>query len=89
MALSTQKKQSVVKEFQASANDTGSSEVQVALLTKSIEELSAHMQTHKKDVHSRRGLIQKVNQRRSLLKYLKKTSLTRYNTLIAKLGLRK
>jgi small subunit ribosomal protein S15 len=89
MALSTEKKLEIVKKFQLTSTDTGSPEVQVALLTTSINELTEHMKMHKKDLHSRRGLLTKVNARRSLLKYLKKIDTERYNSLISKLGLRK
>jgi small subunit ribosomal protein S15 len=72
MSLSAEKKQPVIKKLQRSANDTGSPEVQISILTEEINLLSAHMGTHPKDVHSRRGLIGKVNNRNRLLKYLKK-----------------
>lgn len=89
MALLTEKKQQIIKQFQLTEGDTGSPEVQIALLSASIEELTGHMKTHKKDFHSRRGLLTKVNSRRSLLKYLKKTDSNRYTKLIEALGLRK
>ncbi len=86
--LTTEKKAEIVKEYGRGANDTGSTEVQVALLTANIASLSEHFKEHKKDNHSRRGLITMVNQRRSLLSYLKKQDLARYQDLIARLGLR-
>ena len=89
MALLTEKKHQIIKQFQLTEGDTGSPEVQIALLSASIEELTGHMKTHKKDFHSRRGLLTKVNSRRSLLKYLKKTDSSRYTKLIEALGLRK
>jgi len=89
MALLTEKKQQIIKQFQLTEGDTGSPEVQIALLSASIEELTEHMKTHKKDFHSRRGLLTKVNSRRSLLKYLKKADSSRYTKLIEALGLRK
>jgi small subunit ribosomal protein S15 len=81
-------KQQVVKDYQHSPNDTGSTEVQVALLTTNINALSSHFKAHPKDGHSRRGLISMVNQRRSLLDYLKREDIQRYRTLIDRLNLR-
>lgn len=89
MALNTQHKADIVKEHQRSGNDTGSPEVQVALLTANISELSDHFKTHKKDHHSRQGLLRMVNQRRKLLDYLKGKDVNRYRDLITNLGLRK
>lgn len=89
MSLSKEKKQQIINDFAVKAQDTGSPEVQVAVLTARIEELSAHMKTHAKDFHSRRGLMKMVSSRRRLLSYLKKEDETRYQTLIKKLGLRK
>ncbi len=89
MPLSTEQKNEVISEFKQGAGDTGSAEVQVALLTKRITELSDHFAEHKKDHHSRRGLLRMVNQRRKLLDYLKSNDLERYQALIAKLGLRR
>lgn len=89
MALNTQHKADIVKEHQLSASDTGSPEVQVALLTANITELSDHFKTHKKDHHSRQGLLRMVNQRRKLLDYLKGKDVNRYRDLITNLGLRK
>ena len=86
MSIDSQK---VINEHKRGDNDTGSPEVQVALLTARIEHLSGHFKTHKKDHHSRRGLLQMVNRRRSLLDYLKKKDVTRYKALIEKLGLRR
>ena len=89
MPLSTEQKNEVIAEFKQGDLDTGSAEVQVALLTKRITELSDHFAGHKKDHHSRRGLLRMVNQRRKLLDYLKSNDLERYQALIAKLGLRR
>lgn len=86
--LSTETTAKLIQEHQRSQNDTGSTEVQVALLTANITTLSGHFKVHKKDRHSRRGLIRMVNQRRSLLSYLKSKDVSRYQNLIAKLGLR-
>ena len=86
MSVDTQK---VIADNARGANDTGSPEVQVALLTARIEHLSGHFKTHKKDHHSRRGLLQLVNRRRSLLAYLKRKDNERYKALIEKLGLRR
>ncbi|KAF1709924.1 30S ribosomal protein S15 [Pseudoxanthomonas kalamensis DSM 18571] len=86
MSIDTQK---VIAEHARGTNDTGSPEVQVALITARIEQLSEHFKTHKKDHHSRRGLLQLVNRRRSLLDYLKRKDGDRYKTLIEKLGLRR
>lgn len=88
MSLSAQAKAQIVNKYQNIPNDTGSTEVQVALLTANITSLSEHFKVHKKDNHSRRGLIRMVNRRRSLLSYLKREDLNRYQNLIAKLGLR-
>jgi small subunit ribosomal protein S15 len=88
MALTTADKMKTVKDFQRSPNDTGSAEVQVALLTANIIQLSEHFKLHKKDNHSRRGLLRMVNQRRRLLDYLKRTEFNRYRHLIERLGLR-
>jgi small subunit ribosomal protein S15 len=89
MALNNQQKADIVKDYQISAGDTGSPEVQVALLTARISDLSGHFKTHTKDHHSRHGLLRMVNQRRKLLDYLKNTDLNRYRDLIGRLGLRK
>lgn len=89
MALSAQEKQAIVKEHQVAEGDTGSPEVQVALLTANINKLQGHFAGHKQDHHSRRGLIRMVNQRRKLLDYLKSKDVSRYAALIQKLGLRR
>ncbi|SMF00821.1 small subunit ribosomal protein S15 [Alteromonadaceae bacterium Bs31] len=89
MALSAQEKDVIVKEHQTSDSDTGSPEVQVALLTANINKLQGHFTDHKQDHHSRRGLIRMVNQRRKLLDYLKGKDVSRYAALIQKLGLRR
>lgn len=89
MTITAERKEQVIKEHARSEGDTGSPEVQVALLTERIQNLSDHFKTHGKDNHSRRGLLKMVNTRRSLLDYLRKTEGERYTALIAKLGLRK
>lgn len=89
MALTVEKKSEIVKEFGRKDGDTGSPEVQVALLTHNINELQDHFREHKQDHHSRRGLIRMVNQRRKLLDYLNKKDHGRYRDLIQKLGLRR
>ena len=89
MALSAQRKSGIVAEYQRGEGDTGSTEVQVALLTYDIKSLSDHFDSHKKDHHSRQGLLRKVNQRRKLLDYLKKKDGKRYQGLIERLGLRR
>lgn len=83
------KKQEIITSYQTHEGDTGSPEVQVAMLTARINELNEHLKLHKKDHHSRRGLLKMVGKRRSLLTYLKEKDLTRYKSLIEKLGLRK
>ena len=82
-------KNQIIKEYQLKEGDTGSPEVQIAVLTYRINDLNEHLKTHKKDHHSRRGLLKMVGQRRNLLAYLKDKDLERYRTLIARLGLRK
>lgn len=89
MALSAQEKSAIIAEHQTVSGDTGSPEVQVALLTANINKLQGHFSDHKQDHHSRRGLIRMVNQRRKLLDYLKRKDLNRYAQLIKKLGLRR
>jgi len=89
MSITAEKKQEVIKEHARQADDTGSPEVQVAILTSRIQTLTEHFKTHAKDNHSRRGLLMMVNKRRSLLDYLKREDTTRYSELITKLGLRK
>ncbi len=89
MALSKDKKQGIIKENATHEGDTGSPEVQIAILTNRIAYLSEHFQIYKKDHHSRRGLIQMVSQRRKLLDYLKTTDTNRYRAIVSKMGLRK
>ena len=89
MALSHEQKLDIVKDYQLSKSDTGSPEVQVALLTSRITDLSDHFKEHSKDHHSRQGLLRMVNQRRKLLDYLKSKDIGRYRDLITRLGLRK
>lgn len=89
MALTKEKKESIIKEYQQDKNDTGSIEVQVALLTERINDLNEHLKVHKHDFHSNRGLLKMVGQRKSLLNYLAKTDVQRYRALVKKLGLRK
>lgn len=89
MALSPEDKATIVKDYQREESDTGSPEVQVALLTANINKLQSHFGDHKKDHHSRRGLIRMVNQRRKLLDYLKSKDAARYAELIKRLGLRR
>lgn len=82
-------KDAIIKEYAKHEGDTGSPEVQIALLTKRINDLTDHLRLHKKDHHSRRGLLKMVGQRRSLLNYLTKTDIERYRSIIARLGIRK
>lgn len=89
MALSQERKRQIIEEFKVHENDTGSPEVQVAILTERINELNEHLREHKKDHHSRRGLLKMVGQRRNLLNYLKNKDIKRYRRLIEKLGLRR
>lgn len=89
MAVTREEKQAIVNEFGMNAQDTGSSQVQVALLTKNIVRLTEHCQKNPKDFSTRRGLLQMVCDRRSFLKYLQKTNEDKYKELLAKLGLRK
>ena len=89
MAVTTAQKAQVLQDFQRAKGDSGSPEVQVALLTARINELNGHFKAHQKDHHSRRGLIMMVNRRKSLLAYLKRKDANRYRDLIGKLGLRK
>lgn len=89
MSLSTEAKAQIISDYGRGKNDTGSSEVQVALLTAEINHLQGHFAEHKKDHHSRRGLLRMVAQRRKLLNYLKGKDVTRYTTLIERLGLRR
>ncbi|NCS66160.1 MAG: 30S ribosomal protein S15 [Hydrogenophilales bacterium CG03_land_8_20_14_0_80_62_28] len=89
MAIETAQKAQIVKDFQRATGDTGSPEVQVALLTARINDLTGHFKAHSKDHHSRRGLLMMVSQRRRLLDYLKSRNVDAYRTLIDRLGLRK
>ena len=89
MSITAEKKAEVIKDNARADNDTGSPEVQVAILTTRINQLTDHFKAHAKDNHSRRGLLMMVNKRRSLLDYLKREDAKRYSDLIAKLGLRK
>ena len=89
MALDTATKQSIMADYATVANDTGSPEVQVAMLTKRIQDLTEHLKQHKHDHHSRRGLLLLVGRRRRLLNYLAKTDIGRYRSLIERLGLRR
>ena len=84
-----EEKNAIIKEYAQHEGDTGSPEVQIALLTKRINDLTEHQKTHKKDHHSRRGLLKMVGQRRNLLNYLTKVDIERYRAIIAKLGIRK
>jgi small subunit ribosomal protein S15 len=87
--LKPEKKKEIIKQFQQHEGDTGSPEVQIALLTTRINELTEHFKTHKKDHHSRRGLFKLIGQRRALLNYLKKSDFNRYRKIITDLGLRR
>ena len=89
MALAKEAKEQIVTDFRTHESDTGSPEVQVALLSKRINDLTEHFKTHKKDNHSRRGLLKMVSQRRSLLDYLKRIDIERYHEVVARLGLRR
>ena len=82
-------KEAIIKEYATHEGDTGSPEVQIAILTKRINDLTEHLKTQKKDHHSRRGLFKMIGQRRSLLSYLTKTDIERYRSIIARLGIRK
>lgn len=86
--LATVKKEEIIKEFQISEGDTGSPQVQIALLTARINELTEHLKEHKKDHHSRRGLLKMVGKRKGLLRYLKNKDIEQYRELIARLGIR-
>jgi small subunit ribosomal protein S15 len=87
--ISKEKKTAIINEYARTPGDTGSPEVQIAILTARIRELTDHLKLHPKDHHSRRGMLKMIGQRRGLLAYLKKTDLEGYRTLIAKLGIRK
>ena len=89
MSMLPERKSTLIKEYATKEGDTGSPEVQVAVLTEHIINLTEHMKEHKKDVHSRRGLLMKVNKRRKLLDYLNRTDSSRYQVLIKSLGLRR
>ena len=89
MALIKERKRELIDKFRTSDNDTGSSDVQIALLSESISKLSEHFKSHKKDFHSRRGLLRMVNRRRKLLDYIKKKELARYKSIIEALGIRR
>ena len=87
--ITKEMKEAIVKEYASKEGDTGSPEVQVAILTARINDLNEHLKTHKKDHHSRRGLLKMVGKRKNLLNYLKEKDIERYRTLITRLGLRK
>lgn len=89
MALIQEKKQEIIGKFKIHENDTGSPEVQIAILTERIIQLTEHLKIHKKDHHSRRGLLKMVGQRRGLLNYLKKSDIDRYRKMLEALGLRR
>ncbi len=89
MSLSKEAKKAIMAEFKLHDSDTGSPEVQVALLTEKIKSITAHLKVHKKDFHSRRGLLKMIGQRRKLLDYLREKDITRYRKLIKALGIRK
>lgn len=89
MALSNEKKQEIIKKYARDAKDTGSTEVQVAILTEEINNLTEHLKEHKHDYHSKRGLLKKVGKRKNLLNYLKNNDVNKYCETIEKLGLRK
>ena len=87
--MTAERKQEIINQYRRDEKDTGSSEVQIALLTERINELTEHLKVHKKDNHSRRGLLKMVGKRRNLLNYLAKKDINRYREIVAKLGLRK
>ena len=89
MATAKETKEQILNDYRTHDSDTGSPQVQVALLTQRINELTAHFKTHKKDNHSRRGLLKMVSQRRSLLDYLKRKDIEKYHTIVERLGLRR
>jgi small subunit ribosomal protein S15 len=89
MVLTGNDKQKLIEDFRRDDSDTGSPDVQIALLTKRIEELTEHLKVHKKDHHSRRGLLKMVGRRRRLLEYMKRTDIDKYRALIERLGLRR
>ena len=87
--MTKERKQEIIAEYRRDETDTGSSEVQIAILTERIAELTEHLKVHSKDNHSRRGLLKMIGKRRNLLNYLSKTDVERYRAIVAKLGLRK
>ena len=89
MALTPERKQELIKSYQIHENDTGSPEVQIAILTERINYLNEHLKINKKDHHSRRGLLKMVGQRRALLEYLRKNDFERYRSIVTRLGLRR
>jgi len=89
MSITAERKAALIKDYATKENDTGSPEVQVAVLSERIKNLTEHLSTHKKDFHSRRGLLMMVGQRRRLLEYLKRVDSKRYDTIIDRLGLRR
>ncbi len=89
MALTKEEKASIIEQYRRDEKDTGSCEVQIAILTKEINDLTEHLKVHKHDYHSNRGLLKKVGQRRNMLQYLARKDVTRYRELIQRLGLRK
>jgi small subunit ribosomal protein S15 len=89
MSISAERKQSLIKEYATNSNDTGSPQVQIAVLSERIKNLTEHLQSHEKDYHSRRGLLVMVGQRRRLLDYLKRTNASGYQDIIDRLGLRR
>ena len=89
MAITQERKHELINEFKTHENDTGSADIQIAILTEEINNLNTHLSTHKKDHHSRRGLLKMIGTRRRLLKYLRENEVQRYRDLIAKLGLRR
>jgi len=89
MAITQERKQEIINEFKIHDNDTGSAEVQIAVLTEEINILNEHLKRHKRDHHSRRGLLKKVGRRRNLLNYLRNNDISSYRNLIEKLGLRR
>jgi small subunit ribosomal protein S15 len=89
MPLKTQDKQAIVADFRINDNDSGSSDVQIAVLTRRINDLTEHLKTHKKDHHSRRGLLMMVGKRRRLLEYVRRNDVAKYRSLVERLGLRR
>lgn len=89
MAITQERKNELISEYRTHESDTGSAEIQIAILTEEINSLNEHLRTHKKDHHSRRGLFKMVGRRRNLLKYLRENEVSRYRELISRLGLRR